>query len=1654
MSKKSVLGIFAVLTLVAVSFAVLYPAGDADADPVGGDCGPTMTWSYDSVTESLTIDGTGNMYDYQATEDAPWYNLPITSLTIEAGVEYAGMNAFNGCDSTLRSLIILSESVNLDYAFNGIEYGVTELTTYSSSILSAFNLRATVRTLTLGMEDIEMYAVNVWGIETLTILESVRTIGYNAFTNCNMLSLITIESEDLFIDTYAFYLYKNLSEYSAHNCYVYTDTEGFLDEYVDQDTDLIYNPGSLYTVTMAGEHPIYGATTNMWRAEPGDTVTLLDWSDVEYVASMTYDGESVFETFTMPSNDVYIKVTFGVIPGGVCGDVTWTYHEQSKTLNISGQGAAVKDNDNSMWVPYDIRHVVIGEGVTSIGSTLFSGMNDLESVSIPSTMTSIGQFAFKSCSSLTSLTIPANLTSIDEGAFIGCTVLEIIVDDDNSVFAMVDGALIEEKKNLMTYLSKGAASEYNIPFGVEHIAESAFENNTSLESVTIPSSVTSIGGRAFLGASALRTVSIHSTVEGSIGTSAFSLSESSVTCQVITDKNGLLDGFGDLTVFEYIVTEPHTVTLIIISTEGVMEDSFEALPGEKIMIPGPREGRDMTVECNDSPFSGDHFIMGTEDVRVEVTYTSKKYAVVFIANDDIVHTTSSSIGGTIDIPTNPSKSADLYNTYTFNGWSGYPSDGILTADMVQEGTVTFIAQFIPTPIQYTIKFIAEGSVVSTTTATIGGTIMKPVDPFKSENLYNTYEFDGWSGYPADGILTDDMITGSIEFIAQFIPTPIQYTIKFIAEGSVVSTTKTTIDEEITKPTVNPSKPQDLYNTYTFGGWSGYPANGILMEDMVVGPIEFTAVFISTPIEYTITFVSEGNVVSTTKTTIGGTITKPSDPTKSADLRNTYAFGVWSGYPVDGKLTESMVTGSIEFNAVFISTPIEYTVTFVSEGNVVSTTTATIGGTITKPSNPSKATDIDNTYAFSEWRGYPADGKLTESMVTAQIVFTAEFVETSIERTMVFKVGGTEIYRTTAKIGDVITKPSDPAKSADLRNTYAFGGWSGYPADGILTGEMVAGSLVFDAQFIATPIEYTISFVVEGKIVLTTTALIGGTISTPSDSTKDGDIYDTYTFNGWSGYPADGKLTESMVAGPIVFTAKFLKTQTEHTIVFNVGESEVYRTTAVIGGKISMPVNPVKEDDLYLEYTFSVWMNNHTHKMLYEYVLTEEMVSGTVGFLAIFKESNRMYTFEFKADGKVISTLSLKIGDKISVPPLNPKKDPDMYNTYVFRYWSNLPEDGIVTEEMVKHTRTFEAFFEPAAVKYTVKFVDRDNVVQEYEIVIGEFISKPQSIPVKVPTDQYNYTFVAWGNYNEDMILTEKMVLTGNTTFRAGYTEVLRDYIVTFNGYDSEVVYNVKYGQTITLPETTPTKASTNMIKYEFKEWSGYSVETTVTGNMQFEAEYKSAVREDVDYEEFVEDEKITIDSNDTSEVEISNNVIKIWKAKVEETAVDVVEVVTTHGSIAMGLKVLDYIDNNAEDEGVKVYIKWVDAEDLIDETAEYTIKNRPIYDISMGNIKSFGGETVTVSIVYDLQVDEASENLVVYSINESGTLERHATTYENGSVVFYTAHFSYYCIAYVVPDDNGTSVEPNNNDALRNMIGLIAITIVSLLAALYFIRQQ
>ena len=172
----------------------------AAATVASGKCGDSAKWTLDAEG-TLTISGTGRMYDYEWPADRggttpPWlankYRDSIRALHVEQGITYIGRCAFDSCgnlsDVTLpTSLRIIGQC--------------------------AFNDCTALRSIQLpeGLTTIKEDAFNAAGLVSITFPSTLRELRNGAFMNCEKLQSLRLPEGLTTIGVWAFYCNPNIS---------------------------------------------------------------------------------------------------------------------------------------------------------------------------------------------------------------------------------------------------------------------------------------------------------------------------------------------------------------------------------------------------------------------------------------------------------------------------------------------------------------------------------------------------------------------------------------------------------------------------------------------------------------------------------------------------------------------------------------------------------------------------------------------------------------------------------------------------------------------------------------------------------------------------------------------------------------------------------------------------------------------------------------------------------------------------------------------------------------------------------------------------------------------------------------------------------------------------------------------------------------------------------------------------------------------------------------------------------------------------------------------------------------------------------------------------------------------------------------------------
>ena len=392
-------------------------------------------------------------------------------------------------------------------------------------------------------------------LQSVTIPDSVTSIGDSAFRGCKSLQSVTIPESVINIKGNPFpdcpaKVINHSNHFTIFEGNLYTSDRRKLISYLSKGENFII-PDS---VTSIGEGAFDGCSSLQSVTIPDSVTSIGNWAfkeclslqsvtipnSVTSIGVMAFQGCKSLQSITIPDSVTSIgdwafsdcsSLQSVTIPDSVTSIGALAFQSCKSLQSITIPDSVTSIGDNAFQDCSSLQSVTIPDSVTSIGDSAFSGCSSLLFVTIPDSVTSISDSAFRGCSSLLFVTIPDSVTSIGNGAFYYCKSLQSVtipesvtiikenpfincparVINHSKHFTIFEGNLYtSDRRKLISYLSKG--ENFIIPDSVTSIGDHAFESCKSLLSVTIPDSVTSIGYRAFCRCESLQSVTIPDSV--------------------------------------------------------------------------------------------------------------------------------------------------------------------------------------------------------------------------------------------------------------------------------------------------------------------------------------------------------------------------------------------------------------------------------------------------------------------------------------------------------------------------------------------------------------------------------------------------------------------------------------------------------------------------------------------------------------------------------------------------------------------------------------------------------------------------------------------------------------------------------------------------------------------------------------------------------------------------------------------------------------------------------------------------------------------------------------------------------------------------------------------------------------------------------------
>ena len=376
-------------------------------------------------------------------------------------------------------------------------------------------------------------------LSSITIPNSVTTIGKFAFDGCSSLTSITIGNNVTALRGGTFYYCTSLTDINVPNSVTIIESE---EEIRWRWLENIGNPGiygvfegcsSLSSVTIPNSVTSIG--DDAFRGCSGITMVT---SEISTPFAVDAFGESNANNATLvvpqgsrtayQSADGWNGFAFIYEEGETIYAKKQT-DEQGLyyTLKQADDGSfyySVTGHSDEMNAEIVIPADIGGCPVRNIEGGGFRDCSNLTSVTIPNSVTSIGERAFWGCNGLTSITLPSSVTCEGYDPFNGTSLNDVkIVILDYSEFCNNTAIKVFGYSVPIHLLDNegNEITEYVIPEGVTSICDRAFFFCSNLSSITIPEGVTTIGGEAFRGCSSLSSIMIPSSVT-TMGWAAFS----------------------------------------------------------------------------------------------------------------------------------------------------------------------------------------------------------------------------------------------------------------------------------------------------------------------------------------------------------------------------------------------------------------------------------------------------------------------------------------------------------------------------------------------------------------------------------------------------------------------------------------------------------------------------------------------------------------------------------------------------------------------------------------------------------------------------------------------------------------------------------------------------------------------------------------------------------------------------------------------------------------------------------------------------------------------------------------------------------------------------------------------------------------------------
>lgn len=408
-------------------------------------------------------------------------------------LETIGDSAFRECAKLEKIEMPSSLKTVGSYAFrdtdlyktaNGVVYAGNWVVDYNDKIPAS----VTLRDGTVGVANYAFY--NCSAIQTISMPETVKTVGRAAFYDCSALTAAVLPATLERIEDYTFYRCKSLYPIPLPPMLTYIGRSAFYKcgssaalVHTDTDSDVLQLPPD---VTYIGDYAFYCCGySERASIEEEQYFNTYGIDKVVFGASVEYIGASAFYGF-VSLKEIDLGGTKHI------GEKAFYKCESLKTVNFGTALITVGDKAfyrctalEEVKLPTTVKKlgsyafyrceglktVTLGN-VEEIGSFAFYGDSAITSIVIPQSVKLIGKQAFRNCKGLTAVMLPASLERVDQHAFYGCSSLTLYLAFpetptgwhkywNSSYRPVVYGCVLSEDNSYVIYVEKGTIANLN-----------------------------------------------------------------------------------------------------------------------------------------------------------------------------------------------------------------------------------------------------------------------------------------------------------------------------------------------------------------------------------------------------------------------------------------------------------------------------------------------------------------------------------------------------------------------------------------------------------------------------------------------------------------------------------------------------------------------------------------------------------------------------------------------------------------------------------------------------------------------------------------------------------------------------------------------------------------------------------------------------------------------------------------------------------------------------------------------------------------------------------------------------------------------------------------------------------------------------------------